>query len=221
MGDLTLSFSTAASTIPQNTITNFTFAADGSLTVDSNIVATSAYSCGGTEILWYDATNDLVYALSFTSAGSFNEINLNTGDGTFLGQYTDVNGDFANVSNSAGTGTGTGTGVNVDASDSMGAGNFNLSITGTVSLEVPMVGFGVSTSIPEVNLTNIAAPDPNQDLSSFEALLLESGFEVTGMVEVTIINNTADRVTFNLKFEGTSSGVRALYDLTYDYQRIQ
>ena len=93
-------------------------------------------------------------------------------------------------------------------------GDFTLSITGTVTT----VTFGIETAvtIPTVTITNILAPDANDD---FEVLIEDTGFDVTGAVEVTVINNTTDRVTFGLVFEGTTDGIDATFDLVYDYQR--
>lgn len=65
-------------------------------------------------------------------------------------------------------------------------------------------------------VTNVPAPAASDD---FEALIEETGFDVTGAVTVTVVNDSTDRVTFQLEFAGTSSGVDATYDLNYDYNR--
>ena len=63
VGDLTLRFVSAASTLTQDTVTNFTFSSSGLLFIDNAQAATQPYLCGGntSEINWFDATNDLTY----------------------------------------------------------------------------------------------------------------------------------------------------------------
>ena len=196
----------------------FSFGGDGSLTLDGHLLSQSPYQCGDNqfEILWYEVSMDRVYAASFSVDGAFNEVNLNAGDGTFLGQFRDENGDFDGVNGlggSASSDTSSDDGATV-GTDSGLNGDFTLSITGTVTT----VTFGIETAvtIPTVTITNILAPDANDD---FEVLIEDTGFDVTGAVEVTVINNTTDRVTFGLVFEGTTDGIDATFDLVYDYQR--
>jgi hypothetical protein len=100
-GDLTLSFAASGSGLTQGVVQMFDFGSNGSLTLDGHLLSSSPYSCGTSETLWYEELMDRVFSVSFTSAGAFNELNLNGSDGTFLGQYTDENGDFASVTNIA------------------------------------------------------------------------------------------------------------------------
>lgn len=213
VGDLTLSFAAAGSNLTQGVVQNFTFSSSGSLFVDDHLIAETLYTCGGnaSELLWYEELMDRIYSVSFKADGSFNEVNLNSGDGTFLGQYTDENGDFANVTNADSSGGDSGgVGVVVDGA----SGTFTLSITGTVAAKT--AGVSVAVNIPTVTINNIAAPNANDD---FKTVIENSGFNVSGTITVTTINNTADRVTFNLKFDGSNAGVDSSYDLTYDYQK--
>ncbi len=195
----------------------FSFNIDGTLTIDGTQVAAQAYGCGNSEIFWNASEQGRTYALSFRSDGSFNEVNINdSSNGAFLGQYSDENGDFASVNNQEDSASG---GSSVDdvtgGVDAGQGGDFTLTISGTVTTTT----FGISTTVDITALTieNIAAvPDANDD---FTTLIEDNGFDVTGTVSVEVINNSSDRVTFKLSFEGTSGGVSATYELTYDYQR--
>lgn len=90
-------------------------------------------------------------------------------------------------------------------------GNYDLTITGTIST------FGVATGF-EATIQNIVAPSPS-DTGAVQSVITETLAGVSGItnLEVTIVNNTAERITFDVKFSATQSGVSVEMELRYDY----
>jgi len=90
-------------------------------------------------------------------------------------------------------------------------GDFDLTITGEI------VTFGVGTSF-EVAIKNIAAPSPS-DTTEITQLIEETVAGVSNItnLQITVINNTADRITFEVTMEASQSGVSVTLNLNYDY----
>lgn len=108
--------------------------------------------------------------------------------------------------------------LGLDADGTAGEGDFDLKITGTVTVA------GFSTAIPEILIENIAAPS-STDLDDIEDLIREEFEEVGTVSQLTIVevNNTANRITFDLEFKGsvTAQGFTIVsdYKLRYDYTK--
>ncbi|CAN0458345.1 unnamed protein product, partial [Ectocarpus fasciculatus] len=77
--------------------------------------------------------------------------------------------------------------------------------------------FGVATDF-SVIITNILAPSPS-DTAEVQQVIEETvaGLSNIQNLTVTIVNNTTDRITFDVSFEATQSGVTVTLDLRYDY----
>ncbi len=107
--------------------------------------------------------------------------------------------------------------VHIDAEDIVDSGggditgNYDLTITGTITT------LGVGTAFEAV-IENIVAPSPG-DTGEIENVILETvpGFSGITNLTVTIINNSTDRVTFDVAFDATQSGVSVSVELRYDY----
>jgi len=111
--------------------------------------------------------------------------------------------------------------IDLQNSNSNAAGDFDLRITGTVAVSV--LGFPVSTPL-DVTIRKIKAPSGN-DINQIEDAVRKSLSDVgtISQLKVVSINNSANRVTFDLEFKGTvvSQGVtvNSDYKLRYDYTK--
>jgi len=111
--------------------------------------------------------------------------------------------------------------IDLEHGNSDAAGDYDLRITGTVAVTV--LGFPVSTPL-DVTIRDIKAPN-GSDIDDIEDAVRESLEDVGTVSElkVVLINNSADRITFDLEFKGTvvSQGVtvNSDYKLRYDYTK--
>lgn len=85
----------------------------------------------------------------------------------------------------------------------------------TISGEI--ITFGVGAAF-EVTIQNILAPSPS-DTAEITQVIEDTVEGVSGItnLQITIINNTADRITFDVSFEAQQSGVTVQMNLRYDY----
>ncbi len=91
------------------------------------------------------------------------------------------------------------------------SGDYDLTVTGEI------ITFGVGADF-SLTITNILAPNPSQT-SEIEAVLEETltGFTGISGLSVTIVNNTTDRITFDVEFTAQQSGTEVQLNLRYDY----
>ncbi len=103
-------------------------------------------------------------------------------------------------------GSGGGDGGVVDIS-----GDYDLTISGEI------VTFGIGTSFG-LTIENIVAPSPS-DTEEVRQVILDTVAGVSGItsLSVTIINNSADQITFDVSLEAQQSGVAVTMNLRYDY----
>ena len=90
-------------------------------------------------------------------------------------------------------------------------GDYNLSISGQI------LTLGIGTDFA-VEIQGIPAPSPS-DTEAVTQIILDTvaGLSNITNLQVTIINNTAERVTFQVTLDATQSGITVSLDLTYDY----
>ncbi len=91
-----------------------------------------------------------------------------------------------------------------------GSGDWTLTVSGTVTNS--MLGVPVDVDVP---VSNVPAPPSASEM----AQVIAGDYSGAGSVNVTVINDSADRKTFRVTFQLSASGVTMNYDLTYDYQR--
>jgi hypothetical protein len=91
------------------------------------------------------------------------------------------------------------------------SGDYYLTISGEI------VTFGVGAAF-EVTIQNILAPSPS-DTAEITQVIEDTVEGVSGItnLQITIINNTADRIAFDVSFDAQQSGVTVQMNLRYDY----
>lgn len=99
----------------------------------------------------------------------------------------------------------------VDVPDVDISGDYDLTISGEI------ITFGIGTAF-DVVIQNILAPSPS-DTSEITQVIEDTIEGVSGItnLQITIINNTTDRITFEVSFEATQGGVTVTMNLLYDY----
>lgn len=91
-------------------------------------------------------------------------------------------------------------------------GLYNLKITGFVQAG------GISMAVPNVETTGVPAPRPSQREVFEETIKTGFGVSAIANYKITVINDTASRVTYRVEFSVTGP-MSMIYDLTYDYTR--
>jgi len=104
--------------------------------------------------------------------------------------------------------------IPVDVGGSTGGditGDFDLTVSGEV------ITLGIGTEFSAI-ITNIVAPTPS-DTAEVQKVIEESiaGLSNIQNLIVTIVNNTSDRITFDVSFDANQSGVTVSFKLRYDY----
>ncbi len=122
------------------------------------------------------------------------------------GGSDDADSGSDDASGDSGTDAGSGSGVDVD----IPAGNDDLTITGQI------ITFGVGASF-EARIKGIPAPSPS-DTAAVSQVIEETvaGLSNIANLSITIINNSSERVTFDVNFTAQPSGVEVRVELRYD-----
>ncbi|MBO6564787.1 MAG: hypothetical protein JJ956_08590 [Pseudomonadales bacterium] len=91
------------------------------------------------------------------------------------------------------------------------SGNYDLTISGEI------ITFGIATAFDLV-IENIIAPSPS-DTAEITQVIEDTVGGVSGItnLQITIINNREDRITFDVSFTAQQSGVEVTMNLQYDY----
>lgn len=135
----------------------------------------------------------------FVRGGSFGSVDVSAG--TIAAVVNQVN-------NPAPTGGGS-TGGGSTGND------FTLTITGSINV------LGIAQVFPNIVVENIAAPDAasTQAIENAITTQLEGVANGVSSIQFTVINNSADQVTFDVSFNATLNGISVSYQLRYDYKR--
>ncbi len=122
----------------------------------------------------------------------------------------DSEGDSAGEGESDGD-SGNGADTPIEVPDVDISGNYDLTITGEI------ITFGVAAEFG-LTIENIVAPSPS-DTGEITQVIEDTVSGVSGItdLQITIVNNTEERITFDVSFTAQQGGVEVTMNLRYDY----
>lgn len=154
-------------------------------------------------MLYFSPTSGELIQIQYRNRNESIDVRANvTGGGS-----DDADSGSDDASGDSGADSGSGSGVDVD----IPAGNYDLTITGQI------ITFGVGASF-EARINGIPAPSPS-DTTAVSQVIEETvaGLSNITNLSITIINNSSERVTFDVNFTAQQSGVEVTVELRYDY----